>query len=125
MQGLRTIVRLNGELVTDYDGVSPVPARKHGYEPERGPRPEYGYIGLQHHDDRAIIEFREVELRALKSRRPIIGHGLDHLAVAHDGFAAIVTLNRPQRRNALSLALMAELIACLDGDRPRRLRCAP
>jgi enoyl-CoA hydratase/carnithine racemase len=29
------------------------------------------------------------------------------------GFA-IVTLNRPQRRNALSLALMRELIACLD-----------
>lgn len=28
---------------------------------------------------------------------------------------AIVTLNRPQRRNALSLALMQELIHCLDG----------
>ena len=27
---------------------------------------------------------------------------------------ALVTLNRPQRRNALSLALMQELIACLD-----------
>ena len=27
---------------------------------------------------------------------------------------AVVTLNRPQRRNALSLDLMLELIACLD-----------
>jgi enoyl-CoA hydratase/carnithine racemase len=31
-----------------------------------------------------------------------------------DGQIAIVTLNRPQRRNALSLELMTELIACLD-----------
>src|SRR3989442_567100 len=28
---------------------------------------------------------------------------------------ALVTLNRPERRNALSLGLMSELIACLDG----------
>jgi enoyl-CoA hydratase/carnithine racemase len=31
-----------------------------------------------------------------------------------DGPIAIVTLNRPQRRNALSLELMTELISCLD-----------
>ena len=33
---------------------------------------------------------------------------------------ALVTLNRPQRRNALSLALMQELIACLDEIGSRR-----
>jgi enoyl-CoA hydratase/carnithine racemase len=36
---------------------------------------------------------------------------------------AVITLNRPQRRNALSLDLMSELIACLDrigGDREIR-----
>ena len=33
---------------------------------------------------------------------------------AVDGPIAIVTLNRPERRNALSLELMTELIACLD-----------
>jgi enoyl-CoA hydratase/carnithine racemase len=41
-----------------------------------------------------------------------------------DGPIAIVTLNRPQRRNALSLELMTELIACLDeiaGDRELRV----
>ncbi|MBK5294769.1 MAG: enoyl-CoA hydratase [Acidobacteriia bacterium] len=37
-----------------------------------------------------------------------------HLLVEHDGPAAILTLNRPQRRNALSLELMLELIDCLD-----------
>ncbi|HTB19080.1 MAG TPA: enoyl-CoA hydratase [Bryobacteraceae bacterium] len=37
-----------------------------------------------------------------------------HLLTAIDGQLAIVTLNRPERRNALSLALMTELMACLD-----------
>jgi len=36
------------------------------------------------------------------------------LTVTHDGPIAVVTLNRPERRNALSLALMLELIACFD-----------
>ena len=38
----------------------------------------------------------------------------ENLCVAREGPVAIVTLNRPQRRNALSLALMQELIACFD-----------
>ena len=38
----------------------------------------------------------------------------ENLTVAQDGPATLVTLNRPQRRNALSLALMQELIVCLD-----------
>jgi enoyl-CoA hydratase/carnithine racemase len=37
------------------------------------------------------------------------------LTCATDGPAAVVTLNRPQRRNALSLNLMLELIDCLEG----------
>jgi enoyl-CoA hydratase/carnithine racemase len=37
-----------------------------------------------------------------------------NLAVMHDGPVATITLNRPQRRNALSLELMQELIVCLD-----------
>jgi len=60
LDGLRTIVHLNGVLVTDYDGVSTVPPKKLPYEPDRGLRPETGYIGLQSHDDRAIIYFKEV-----------------------------------------------------------------
>jgi len=36
-----------------------------------------------------------------------------------DGNIALVTLNRPQRRNALSFALMQELIDCLDVIRQR------
>jgi len=37
-----------------------------------------------------------------------------HLIRSTDGQLGIVTLNRPERRNALSLDLMRELISCLD-----------
>src|SRR5690349_8784635 len=37
----------------------------------------------------------------------------DNLSFATEGKTGILTLNRPQRRNALSLALMQEMIACL------------
>ncbi|HZS05185.1 MAG TPA: enoyl-CoA hydratase [Blastocatellia bacterium] len=39
----------------------------------------------------------------------------EHLMVRADAPIAIITLNRPERRNALSLDLMNELIACLTG----------
>ena len=37
-----------------------------------------------------------------------------NLQVSQEGTTAIVTLNRPERRNALSLELMQDLIAALD-----------
>jgi len=37
-----------------------------------------------------------------------------NLIISREGQVAIVTLNRPERRNALSLELMRELLACLD-----------
>jgi len=62
MRGPRTIVRLNGVVVTDYDGISPVPPKKGQYEPERGPRPDEGYIAIQHHGGAATVWFREIAL---------------------------------------------------------------
>jgi enoyl-CoA hydratase/carnithine racemase len=44
----------------------------------------------------------------------------EHLCLATEGNIAVVTLNRPERRNALSLALMQELIHCLGGISSRR-----
>ncbi len=38
----------------------------------------------------------------------------ENLLLEHEGPLAVITLNRPQRRNALSLELMQELIDCLD-----------
>jgi len=39
---------------------------------------------------------------------------LEHAVLSQEGPVAVVTLNRAPRRNALSLDLMRELIACLD-----------
>ena len=62
MKGPRTIVKLNGTVVTDYDGTSPVPAKNGKYEPDRGPRPDEGYIAVQHHGGNATVWFKEITL---------------------------------------------------------------
>ena len=47
----------------------------------------------------------------------------DNLLYEREGSLAILTLNRPKRRNALSLGLMTELIDCLDAvGRDREIR---
>jgi hypothetical protein len=66
LDGPRTIVSLNGIRVTDYTEGQPVPKRKFTYEPQRGIRPNEGYIGLQNHSDNDICYFKEVSVRMLK-----------------------------------------------------------
>lgn len=64
LQGQRTIVYLNGDQVNDFHGEDDsVPLRQHDYEPERGPRPDKGYIGIQNHHDPAEVHFREISIR--------------------------------------------------------------
>ena len=62
MSGPRTAVRLNGVVVTDYDGVAPVPPKKGQYEPDRGTRPDEGYIAIQHHGGAQTLWFKEITL---------------------------------------------------------------
>lgn len=62
LSGPVTRVRLNGELVNEFDPSTPVPPRKQHYEPVRGPRPDYGYIGLQNHDEKSIVYFKEISI---------------------------------------------------------------
>ena len=62
MKGPRTTVKLNGAMVTDYDGAAPVPPKHGQYEPERGPRPDTGYIAIQHHGGAETLWFREITL---------------------------------------------------------------
>jgi enoyl-CoA hydratase/carnithine racemase len=48
---------------------------------------------------------------------------LENLCLAREGAVAAITLNRPERRNALSLELMLELVTCLDEiGRDREIR---
>src|SRR5437899_2294561 len=55
LDGPRTIVVLNGVTVTDYTEGQSVPPKKFDFEPERGTRPNEGYIGLQNHSDNDIV----------------------------------------------------------------------
>jgi hypothetical protein len=62
LRGQKTIVYLNGTKITDFEGSQEVPERKQWYEPIRGPRPDSGYIGLQNHDARSVVYFKEVSV---------------------------------------------------------------
>ncbi len=66
LDGPHTIVELNGEKVTDYTEGQPVPPRKFDFEPQRGRRPDEGYIGLQNHSDNDIVFFKEVSVQSLR-----------------------------------------------------------
>jgi 3-keto-disaccharide hydrolase len=70
LKGDRITVTVNGVQVNDFDSNSTnVPERKKDYEPERGPRPPAGYIGVQNHDDFSggskSVYFKEVSVRPL------------------------------------------------------------
>jgi len=66
LDGPHTVVFLNGVKVTDYTEGDPVPARKFNFEPQLGPRPLEGYIGLQNHSDTDVVFFKEVATKKLK-----------------------------------------------------------
>jgi hypothetical protein len=69
LKGDRILVSVNGESVNDFDPKAPVPERTKDYEPERGPRPASGYIGLQNHDvdtrAESRVYFKSVSVRPL------------------------------------------------------------
>lgn len=65
LEGPRTKIEVNGTLVTDYTEGDPVPEKRSANDPDRGRRPDFGYIGLQNHDEHATVTFREVSVRGL------------------------------------------------------------
>jgi hypothetical protein len=69
LRGQRVIATINGVKVQEFDPeTATIPERTKPYEPERGPRPESGYIGLQNHDDVGKgkqVYFKEVSVRSL------------------------------------------------------------
>lgn len=66
LDGQKTLVSVNGQKVTDFTEGDPVPEKTRDFEPERGPRPESGYIGLQNHDSLSVVWFREVAVKPIK-----------------------------------------------------------
>jgi len=66
IDGKNTVVLLNGVMVTDFREGQPVPAKKVGStDPERGPRPDSGYMGLQN-EPGGEVDFKEVSVTPLK-----------------------------------------------------------
>ena len=66
LDGPRTIVILNGQKVTDFKEGDSVPPKTRDFEPDRGPRPLTGYIGVQNHDDLSTAYFKEIAIKPLK-----------------------------------------------------------
>ena len=66
LDGPHTGVVLNGVKVTDFIEGDPVPAKKFDFEPERGPRPQDGYFGLQNHSKDDVVFFKEVAVKMMK-----------------------------------------------------------
>ena len=66
LEGPRTVVELNGVKITDYTEGQPVPPKHKQYEPDRGRRPDAGYIGLQNHPGNTPVIFKEVAIRPLE-----------------------------------------------------------
>ena len=62
----RTVVTLNGEKITDYKEGDPVPEKEKSFEPDRGRRAAAGYFGLQNHDDKDVVLFRDISMKKLK-----------------------------------------------------------
>lgn len=69
LDGPKTIVTVNGTIVTEFAEGQAVPPKKIWYEPDRGPRPEAGYIGLQNHGAKDTVYFKEISVK------PLPGHG--------------------------------------------------
>jgi hypothetical protein len=68
LDGPRIIVSVNGRKVTDYREGQPVPPKGRWFEPDRGPRPQIGYIGLQNHDEKSTVYFKEVAVKPLEKK---------------------------------------------------------
>lgn len=66
LDGDRTAVSINGIAVTEYREGQAVPPKREPWEPDRGPRPGSGYIGLQNHGDQDVVYFREISVQSLR-----------------------------------------------------------
>jgi hypothetical protein len=66
LKGQQIVVTLNGIEITRFDSNDPkIPPKQKWFEPDRGPRPESGYIGLQNHSAKDVVYFKEISVRPL------------------------------------------------------------
>ena len=67
LDGTRIDVAINGKTVSHFDSADKnLPPREVWHEPKREPvRPQTGYIGLQNHDPRDVVFFKQISVRPL------------------------------------------------------------
>jgi Domain of Unknown Function (DUF1080) len=68
LTGNRVRTRINDVPVAEFDSseLKPESTEKTGEgDPARGPRPDSGYIGLQNHDEKSVVYFKDVSVRPL------------------------------------------------------------
>lgn len=65
LDGPRTVVNINGIFVTDDTEGDPVPPKLNDWDPDRGPRPADGYIGIQNHPHGNTVYFKVISVRPL------------------------------------------------------------
>ncbi len=67
LEGTKIDIEYEGQHITSFDSTTTnLPARGIWWEPKREPkRPEKGYIGLQTHDPKDIVWFKEISVRPL------------------------------------------------------------
>lgn len=66
IDGPRTVVHINGVLVAEYSDGDPVPPKKHDWDPNRGPRPDSGYVAVQNHPHGKTVYFKEISIRPIE-----------------------------------------------------------
>lgn len=66
LDGPRTVVHINGVFVTEYTEGDPVPPKKHDWDPDRGPRPNSGYIAIQNHPHGKTVYFKEISIQSIE-----------------------------------------------------------
>ena len=69
IEGPRTQVFVNDIKVTDYTEGQPVPDKKFPFEPDRGVRPDKGWIGLQNNSDQDVVYFKTVAVLILGTQQ--------------------------------------------------------
>jgi hypothetical protein len=104
----RTIVFLNGAEVTDYTEGAAVPPRQYDYEPERGPRPAEGFIGVQNHSSADVVYFKEVSITPLED--------IDTSGQTSIGFAEPHRPGAPHEMPGLLMNLQGRIIAKKRGN---------
>lgn len=67
LDGASTVVHINGILVTQYSEGDMVPPKDNDADPDRGPRPDSGFIGLQNHPQGKTVYFKEISVHPFEN----------------------------------------------------------